>query len=254
MRNIRVVSLVVFVVLFATSSAFADRVAVSSGTVIQTQNGTRTLASIEGLTTENSLRQGGRIAEIATGEVTAGVSALLQADKVLGKEIADFETKKANTQASLEGRYADFKGRQAVHNAEAGQQHAAAAQKCPDQACMNRINSWRDRIDARKKLLDAEVAALFAESDSFVAKSKADADNLNARVSALKAKMGLAYSQLKMLVEYSRQINEKLRAYPSGPWQPEGKHPGYNPSGKYPVLDKAMEQIKELSNRGFDTK
>lgn len=253
MKNIRVASLIIFVALLVTSNAFGSEVPVSSGTVIQTQNGTRTLAPIEGLTTENSLRQGGRVAEIVAGEQTAGVAALLSADTALGGEIAAFNAKSKIIQASLEGKVADFKSRQAIHNAEAKRQNTEAAQKCPDQACVNRVNSWRDRIDAGKKLLDAEMAALIAEDNAEVAKSKAIADSLNVRKSALKAKMGLAYRQLKMIAEYSRQINEILRARYSAPWQPEGKHPGYNPDGKYPMLDKAMEQIKALSARGFDT-
>ncbi len=246
-------SWILFLVLLVTSNAFADEVTTSSRIVFHTQNGIRTLLPIEGLTTENALRQGGRIAEIVAGELQEGVAVLFQENAVLSREVTAFNAQGKIMQAFLKKKFEDLKSRHAIHNAEADRQNAEVNQGCLDQACVDRLNSWGRQLDARKKILEDEADALFAEDKNEVAKSKVGADNLNARVSALKAKMGLAYRQLKMIAEYSQQINKILRTRYSAPWQPAGKHPGYNPDGRYPILDGVIEQIKALSGRGFDT-
>jgi len=227
-------------VLFAASGAFAQEVATSSGTVIRTPNGIRTLSPIEGLTTENGLRQGGRIAEIVLGELTAEVATLVRSGEALDGEIAAFNQNAKNTQAALVSKKADLDGRIAIHEAEAARQHAAAARGCPDTACVARINAWRDRVDASKSWLEARWSEFKLENDNAVAKSEAGAKALNARDVALKAKMGLAYRQLKLCYDYSLKIREMLKVK----FRKEDVHS--------PILNTAMEQLKELSGRGFD--
>ncbi len=258
---------VLFLVLLGASTGFAQGVTVSGGT-ITTSKSTLTLPPLEGLTSENSLRQANSIVEIALGELAADGAALDQEEKTLVAEVAAYDKKKKEEQALLDdptGPYmialekyrpklADHEKRKADHNADAAKQRgevAASNSLAPEQrdaVNVSRLNTWGNEISNRKEMLDKERDSLLDEytsikkfEDDANARLKAIADPLKARISTLNAKQGLAYRQLKQCAAYATEIREILKT----------KYNQANASS--PLLDSAAERLKALSARGFDT-
>ncbi len=260
--------------LFAASSVFAQDVVTSGGT-ITTSKSTLRLPPFEGLTTENSFRQAGSIAEIGFGELKVDAAALDQEEKTLLKEIATYEQKKKEEQALLNDMEARFnvfnkkylEGRDKYEEsnstleAETLQQRAEAlaSNSLPptqrDPATVSRLTQWAIALGARRAILDKERKNLVEErkvvetqriatvnfKQGADARLKAAHDSLQARIDTLKAKMGLAYRQLKRCADYAVRIEAMIKAK-------------FNKAEvRSPALDGAMEQLRALSGRGWDT-
>jgi chromosome segregation ATPase len=260
-------------VLFA-SNVFAQNVTPSGGT-ITTSKSTLTLPPIEGLTSENSLRQALSIADIGLTESTADLAASERDETALKREIADYEQKQKDEQAQLDNltarfeagkkqydeRLAAYQARLSTHNSDAANQRAGvqASNSLPperrDAGTVNQLNEWASRIAARKALLDQERDLVNAERE--VVESKrleavnfregatsrltAILDPLKAKIATHNAKMGLAYRQLKQCADYAVEIRKMLKVK-------------FNKEEVFsPALNGAMEQLKALSGRGFDT-
>lgn len=263
----KILSGILFLVLVVASSAFADGGTVPDET-ITTSKSTLTLPAIEGLTTENSVRQANRIVEIALGDLTADQAAMDTEKKTLLDDVAAYTRKKEAEQAALDDpkgpymvglakyhpRLEDHEKRLAVHNADAEKQRtevAASNSLAPEQrdaATVTRLNNWGSEIMTRKEALDKERDSLLDEykplkqiEDDANARLKAIGDPIRARLSTFNAKQGLAYRQLKQCAAYATKIRELLTT----------KYNEANASS--PLLDLAEERLKALSNEGFDT-
>jgi hypothetical protein len=253
---------------------FFATITVAPGAEIKSKS-TLTLAPLETLTTENALRQGLRIAEIGMTELTAQAASLEEEEKVLEGEVASFDKKQKEEQATVakldarfaeakkqyEGRLGAYEGRKRVHDADALKQRAAAeasnalAPKQRNAATVSQINTWGETVNARKTELGQEAALLKQEYD--VAESKRQTvltyregaeerlkkihDSLEAKIKAHTFKKGLAYRQLQQCADYAVQIRKILATK-------------FNiPVPISPILDTSLEQLKRASNAGFDT-
>ncbi len=266
MRSTNVVAIILLFALLFTTNVFADEVASSSGTVITTSKSSLTLTPLESFTSEGGLKSAGRTAEIAVGELIADLRTLTKEQSALVKEIAAFNVIKEAAQNEIDA----IKKR---YDKQKDEYDIMLAPLTADILAFNarpqglRDDATHSQLAKRKAVSDKEQARLEVERiggdeaiREIVARVEAMVTPLQSKVAnwdnVKLPRMGLAYRQLKVVVEYAKQVNKiLLERYPTKPtkWQPEGKHPGYNPDGKYPVLDMAMEQIKALSARGFDT-
>lgn len=254
----KLLSWVLFLVLLA-SSVFAED--------FTTSQGIRTLPPLEGLTSENGLRQANSIAEIVLGELAVDAAALEQQETALVDEVAAYEKKRKDEQALLDDpkgpfkvgekkyleRLAPYEKRKEVHDADALNQRAEAlaSNSLPatqrDPATVSRLTKWAVEVGNRKASIDGERDSLIEElkvinkiPEAANARLKAIRDPLEARIATLKAKQGLAYRQLKRCAAYARDIQEMLKVK-------------YNKANTHsPVLDLAEERLKALSARGFD--
>lgn len=256
-------SWVLFFVLFATSSVFADEVAASSGTVITTSRSSLTLTPPADLVSEGALISAGRTAEIAAGEVDADIQVLVKEENALKKEITAFDEVIKSGKAEMDEikrLYDKEKAKYEVIAVPLEAEILAFNARPPsqrDEETHRQLTIRKAAADKKFVRLELKRVASDESIEKIVARIKIAHDSLQEKITKWNSvklpRMGLAYRQLKLVVEYAKQINKiLLERYPT-PWQLEGKHPGYNPDGKYPVLDGAMEQIKALSARGFDT-
>lgn len=263
MKKINVVALILSFALLSSANAFADEVAPSSSTVITTSKGTLTLTPPGSLISEGALKSAGRTAEIAAGELTKDLRDFAKEETALVKEIAAYQKVHDAEQAAWDIIKAKYDKRK-------GEYEAVLAPLSAEILAYNALpENQRDEgthaaLAERKALADAERDSLEVERvDGEKSKEEGEARlsiisvPLELKLSKWNSghfpKMGLAYRQLKLVVEYAKQVNIILSERYPAPWAPEGKHPGYNGDGKYFVLDKAMEQIKDLSSHGFDT-
>lgn len=264
----KILSGILFLGLVVASSAFAHGGGAVLDETITTSKSTLTLPAIEGLTTENSVRQANRIVEIALGDLAADGAAMDTEKKKLLDDVAVYTRKKDAEQAALDDpkgpymiglekyrpRLADHEQRLATHNADAAKQRAEVAASnslAPEQrdaATVSRLNTWQNQIATRKDALDKERDSLLDEfkrfkqiEDEANARLKAIRDPLKARLSTFNAKQGLAYRQLKQCAAYAKKIRALLAT----------KYNEANASS--PLLDLAEERLKALSNEGFDT-
>lgn len=127
-----------------------------------------------------------------------------------------------------------------------------------DEATYNQLAIRKAVFDKERNRLDVEKVAGEQEINEIVKKVNAVHSSLQEKIIHWDTVKGpalrLAYRQLVLCVDYANRVKKVLNDLYPVKWGPEGKHPGYNSDGKYPVLDKAMETIKALSAGGFDTK
>jgi hypothetical protein len=248
--------------VFATTPAYADDpaeqdVAISTTTVITTSLSRVTLTPLKDLPSESSLLSAGRAAEIAAGELKADIAVLEKEEIGLKKEIAAFEAARQVELAAFEPVRNAYAVRLAAYDVIRAPLDAdiAAYNRRPlaqrDQATHDRLEARIQALEPERKGLDEQKKAGDALQAAAEARLRAISDPLQIKINRWNIKMGLAYRQLKQVAEYAKQINRALEARYS---KPNVKHPGYNPSGKYPILDGALEQLKALSGRGFDSK
>jgi hypothetical protein len=245
----------------AETPASTDKdVAVSTTTaVINTGPGRAPLGLVplKNLESESSLISAGRVVEIAAGELNANIGALQKEEAGLKKEIAAFEAARHLELVAFEPVRKAYEVRLAAYNLIKDPLEAdiAAYNRRPqaqqDQATHDRLEARINALEAERKGLDVQKEAGDKLHAAAEARLRAISDRLQIKISRWNTEMGLAYRQLKLVADYARQINQKLEARYS---KPGIKHPGYNPSGKYPVLDGALEQLKALAGRGFDSK
>jgi hypothetical protein len=241
---------------------------------VTTSKGTRTLPPFEGLTTDNSLKQAGRIADIALGELLADGAALEKVEAALNAEVEAYKVTQKADQAQFDDLKAQFNARNAPYVAgvarfdgsnavlteEVMRQRAEAmasnslpaTQRNP--ATVDRLTRWAVNLGQRRARLDQERDLLVqervvVENQRLAAQSFWDGSDarlrtayaaMQARFATLKAKQGLAYRQLKLCVDYATSIKERL------------KTPYDKSEIRSPVLDGAMEQLKAMAARGFD--
>jgi hypothetical protein len=243
---------VLFLILFVASSVFAQD--------LTTSQGIRKLPPLEGLTSENGLRQANAIAEIALGDLALDAAALDKKETALLKEVAAYKQKKEDEQALLDDpkgpfkvgekkyleRLAPYVKRKAVHDADAANQRAEAlasnslppAQRNAE--TVSRLTEWATKVGARKALLDEERGSF---EEGAEARLKAIRDVLEAKIAKHKFEQGLAYRQLKQCAAYKLEIEKIVKA----------RNYNWKADIYSPALDTALERLKALSGRGFDT-
>jgi hypothetical protein len=222
----------------------------SAGFTLTTSRSTLTLPPLAGLGSENSLRQAGRIAEIALGEALADCAALAPEEAAFAKDVEAYREDDRATKIRVDGLEAEHERRVEVHNADAMQQRALAqaSNSLPAEkrnpATVSRGTAWAQEIGRRLVGLEAEARANSELRSREAARLNETYDRLIARQDALRAKEGLAYRQLKLCADYAQGVDRMLQA----------KH---NATGldfvKGEALVTAKEQLKELSSRGWDT-
>jgi hypothetical protein len=255
----RSVSLALAFILLAASGILAQQVNGSTGTVITTSKSKLTLTPLESFNSESGLKSAGRTAEIAIGEVSADVAALVKEETALVKEIAAYEVTKEAEQAAFDLIKKKYDERLAKYEIILTPLTARilAFNALPierrDAVTHDKLAAEKAAIDLERSGLEVEKVAGDKSKAEGEARLKLISDPLQVKIKVWNTRMGLAYRQLKLCADYAAEINKKLKESYGGPGQPEGSHPGYNPNGKYPVLNKAMEQLKALSGRGFDT-
>lgn len=261
--------------LLVTSIVSAQDTVSTSSSTVTTSKSTLSLPSLEGLTSENSLRQGLRIAEIGMSELTADAAALDKEEASLIKDVAAYEQTKKKEQEQRDALVARFEEankkylaksapyltKVKEHDADAAQQRAeaAASNGLPpakrNAGTVSRLNDWAVRVGTRKASLDQEKSLLDQEleiveskrtaaltyEEGAMARLNATLEPLKAKIAAHKAKQGLAYRQLKQCTDYAMEIRNRLK-------EKFNKEEIFSP-----ILDGAMEQLKKLSNAGFDT-
>lgn len=216
---------------------------------ITTSRSTLTLPALAGLTSENSLRQAGRLAEMALRESAADALALAPAEAAFAQAVEAYKQDQLATKTTLEAVAADYRQDLAVHDAETAQQVALAraSNSLPadkrNPETVRRGTEWALKLGREVVALDArkrDFEARWARED---ARLRAAYDGLVERENTLKAKLGLAYRQLKLCADYAGQIEQKLRE-------------SYRADGRYFIPGEALvgakEQLKELSARGWD--
>jgi hypothetical protein len=257
---------VLLLLILAASGLMADQITTSSST--------RTLQPFESLTTENSLRQGLKIAEIGMSDLTADLARLEEKDKGLQDEAKAFEQKQKDEQVIVnqlsarfeEGqkqyleRFHAYDQRRTTHDADALEQQAAArasnslAPERRDPATVSRINDWAKKVNDRKALLEEERALVNQERELVESKRQAALsyqqgatarlkemhDALEAKIKAHNFKKGLAYQQLQQCADYAVKIRKILATK-------------FNDAEVFsPILNGTMERLKKASGSGFD--
>lgn len=221
----KLLSWVLSLVLFVASSVSAQ--------VVTTSKSTLTLQPFEGLTTENSLRQAGRIAEIGVGELLVDVAALGKEEQTLINEMAAYEKTKKDEQAKWDIVMADFNVIEKKYSKRLAH-YEKRHNTDPLDGEFVTLNEEHTVLEAKRKECNKYKQDVDAEL-------KAINDPLRAKIDTLKAKMGLAYRQLKLCAGYGAKIKKKLEVE-------------FNiKEVRSPVLNGAMEQLKALSGRGWDT-
>lgn len=227
------------ILLLAASVALAQQV--------QTSKSTLTLPALGEAPTENSLRQAKAIVEIALGELGADVAALQQEEATLSKEAAAYEETKRAEQAAFDQIKKKYDTRLAAYEAVVAPLSAEIAAfnaRPPEQ----RDAATHAQLASRLAAANKERASLEVEKAAGD-KSKAEGEArlvqiytpLQAKISQLSAKLGLAYRQLKLCANYATKINALLLTR-------------FNKTEVHSrVLNGAMEQLKALGARGFDT-
>jgi hypothetical protein len=229
----------IFVLLLVAFAAFAQQV--------QTSKSTLTLPALGDAPSENTLRQAKAIVQIALGELGPDVADLQKEEAALDKEAAAYEETKKAEQAAFDKIKQKYDARLAAYEAVVTPLTAeilafnALPAKQQDAGTLAQLQSRRTAAEKEREGLEAEKAA----GD----KSKADAEArltrilnpLQVKYSVLNAKLGLAYRQLKLCTDYATKVNTMLKTR-------------FNEAEVYSsVLDGAMEQLKKLAGRGFDT-
>ena len=235
--------------MLAATAPIPARANGDGDTVITTSQSTLTLPSIGGLTSENGLRQAGRIAEIALGEGMADAAALKAEEDAFTSDVATYKQDDLNTRQSLDAVAADYMADVTVHNAEAAQQvaFAQASNSLPPEQrnpeTVRRGNEWAAKIGRQAAALEERRQAYATERSREIARVTAIYDALALRQYNLKASLGLAYRQLKVCADYAAEINRKLAE-------------SYRADGRYftpgEALVGAQEELKVLSGRGWD--
>lgn len=226
-------------VLLVASAAFAQQV--------QTSKSTLTLPVLGEAPTENSLRQAKAIVEIALGELGADVNDLLKEEAALSKEAAAYEETKKVEQAAFDKIKQKYDTRLAAYEAVVVPLSAeilAFNARPPSQQDAGTHAQLARRLAAantERAGLEVEKAAgdkAKAEGEARLIKIH---DPLQMKISQLNAKLGLAYRQLKLCTDYATKVRTMLKTR-------------FNEAEVYsPVLNGAMEQLKALAGRGFDT-
>lgn len=239
----KILNWVLSLVLFFAFSVFAQVVTPSKSTL--------TLPPLEGLTNENSLRQAGRIAEIAVGEFAADVAALVKEETALiEKTVAYEKTKKSEQEAfdiikeKYDNRHAKYESINAPLTARILKFNALPPDQ-RDAETRSQLEAERIAIEPERLSLEVEKTAGDKSKAEGEARLKVIRDPLQVKITAWNSvklpRMGLAYRQLKLCADYAAKINKKLEV-------------DFNiKEVRSPVLNGAMEQLKALSGRGWDT-
>jgi len=256
-------------ILAGTMPAFADNTAIS------TSSGQYVLTDPSKLLGENALKSAESTADLAMGALAADAKALEEKQKKLDEDTKNYTSKLNAAKTELDSRWADYKvaldkyngllntyeGELNAYSNDVASQRAQVAQSDAlqptqrSQANVNRLNAWKANLDsqksaleAQKRNLDGEKAVLDAQraanldfQKSKQAEFEAEYESLKLRGENLKVKQGEAYRQLQLCHSYALQIRKTL-------------------SSKYHVSTStqtatwtdAEEQLKELSNKGFD--
>lgn len=265
MKNIHVKMLFLLVALISTSNVLAaKKVVVSSGTVITTQMSRFTLTPLERIPSEDGLKSAGRTAEIATGELISDIEKLANEATALKKEMAEFDEIKKRGQEAIDEIKSKYDKQRNKYEDEVRPlivetlAYNSLPESQRDEATHNLLALRKVVFDEKRARVEEKRVVSEQEIGEIVAKVNAVHDSLQARLvhwDNVKAPtLGLAYRQLVMCVDYANRVKTILNDRFPVEWSPEGKHPGYNSDGNYPILDKAMETIKALSGSGFDTK
>lgn len=222
-----------------------------AGIIITTSRSTLTLPALASLTTENSLRQAGRIAQIALGETLADCAALAPAEAAFSKDVEAYRQDDAAAKTRVDALDVAHAAKVEAHNADAAKQRALAqaSNSLPadkrNPATVSRGIAWAQEIGRRMVALEAEAKANADVRASECARLTAISNRLVARRDILLPKLGAAYRQLKRCADYAAEVQRLHQAtYPR------------NGAKDFVVgepLVTAKEQLANLNARGWDT-
>jgi DNA repair exonuclease SbcCD ATPase subunit len=225
--------------LLVASAAFAQQV--------QTSKSTLTLPALGAAPSQNTLRQAKAIVEIALGELGPDAAALEKEEAALNKETAAYEERRKAEQAAFDEIKRKYDARLAAYEAVVTPLTAeiVAFNALPptqrDAGTLSQLQRRRADAETERAGLEVEKAAGERSKAEGEARLERIRGPLQMKLDRLQAKLGLAYRQLKLCTDYATKVNTMLKTR-------------FNEAEVYsPVLDGAMEQLKKLAGRGFDT-